>query len=475
MQPRKNSCRLILFILILIVPDTLWAEGQSPAYSTEGSKAVLDFDGLELLDLKTAQRYAIAQNPTIEAAHERIKQARQQILQARSRYWFRVDADVTARHKRFSDSSRETGNVSGSGSSLGQTGGIPAQEDFYDVALVATYTLFDGFDRKFSNLAARYREKSSREALLDLQRLLLAAVAESYYQAQLQKANVAIAEADKSFNQRQATEAKARRRVGTGSLSDVLNFEVQVNTAQTNLLLAQREYEIALYGLAALLGIPGAAMPSGLELEELRDSTDEELMAPYAETLIQYAEKHRPDVLQAGFLIQEADSRVGSAKSEFYPQIDLFASLDGARTDNPRLEQDNFGHSVGFMLTYNIFAGGLNRAQLSEARSRKKEIQNLYRDTLINVRGEVRESVTQVLLAQEQLVLQRASTDLSQQNRDLVEKEYNAGQASLVRLNEAQRDLTTAQSRLVLSLVALRRAWKNLEAATGEILVPYLK
>jgi outer membrane protein TolC len=59
------------------------------------------------------------------------------------------------------------------------------------------------------------------------------------------------------------------------------------------------------------------------------------------------------------------------------------------------------------------------------------------------------------------------------ENRDLVEKEYQAGQASLVRLNEAQRDLNRAQGRLALALVGLRQALKNLDASTGRILLPF--
>ena len=76
-------------------------------------------------------------------------------------------------------------------------------------------------------------------------------------------------------------------------------------------------------------------------------------------------------------------------------------------------------------------------------------------------------------LAQAQLALERSNAKLVKQNRDLVEKEYTAGQTSLVRLNEAQRDLTNAQSRLALALVGLRLAWQNLDAATGKILLPF--
>jgi outer membrane protein TolC len=54
-----------------------------------------------------------------------------------------------------------------------------------------------------------------------------------------------------------------------------------------------------------------------------------------------------------------------------------------------------------------------------------------------------------------------------------VEKEYAAGQTSLVRLNEAQRNLIQAQGWLALARVSLRQAWQGLKAATGEILAPF--
>jgi len=51
-----------------------------------------------------------------------------------------------------------------------------------------------------------------------------------------------------------------------------------------------------------------------------------------------------------------------------------------------------------------------------------------------------------------------------------VEKEYKAGVGSLVRLNEAQRDLTAAQVRLALAQTAVHQAWYDLWSATGQIL-----
>jgi outer membrane protein TolC len=78
-----------------------------------------------------------------------------------------------------------------------------------------------------------------------------------------------------------------------------------------------------------------------------------------------------------------------------------------------------------------------------------------------------------LIAAQRQLSLQRDNYRLVKQQRDLVEKEYQAGQGSLVRLNEAQRDLTATQGRLALALASVHNAWFDLKTETGKILEDY--
>jgi outer membrane protein len=91
----------------------------------------------------------------------------------------------------------------------------------------------------------------------------------------------------------------------------------------------------------------------------------------------------------------------------------------------------------------------------------------------LSVDSDIRGSAAQVAMAQAQLALQRENVELVNRTRDMVEKEYHAGQESLVRLNEAQRDVTAVQSNLALALVALRQARIELKTQTGMILASY--
>jgi TolC family type I secretion outer membrane protein len=459
----NRSLFLIIFLMICVLfQNTLSAEEEIIPFS--GSVGLKD---IKVLDLKTAQRIAVKGNPSLDSARERVIQARQQLIQARAAYFPRIEASGRGMRTIMSDNDYI---------SLSETTpGLDDTTDVYTAGISASWTLFDGFQREYSHLRARLGKNSSIQSRNNVLRLLLYQVAAGYFNAQLARENINIARANEEFNQRQLNEAEARYRVGTGSLSDVYNFRVRINSAKSQLIAAKQGYEVALYGLASLMGIPDAKLPSHIELSKLEDETGDELMIPDTTSSVQYALNHRPDLRQSDYLLRQAKAGVGSARAGHYPTISLTGSLDGDRTNDREFEREDFGKSIMLNITFNLFAGGQIMSRVSEAKSRVRESVNNLEDTKISVISDVESAAVRLKAAQEQLALQRINTKLVQQTRDLVEKEYSAGQGSLVRLNEAQRDLVTAQSNLVLSLVSMRQAWEGLKSSTGEILLGYME
>ena len=436
----------------------------------------LNLDRIRILDLFTTQRIALAENPSLAAAHARINQAQERVSQALSAWWPQLEVSGAGRREWLSERGKDAQESLASVAQIVNPATDIRFEDpqsTFEANLRARWILFDGFKRKFSITSARFGEQENEEARNDTRRLLLEAVAQSYYDAQLARENIAIEDADARFNQKQADVAKDRLRIGTGSRSDVLNFEVQVNTAKTRLIQAKRDYETSLIGLAVLMGIPNGTLPTHIELTRLERESEMELILPEAKPLNEYAQKNRPDVSQSNFMVEKAQAEVGIAKAEYFPKIDLTGSVDGERNRNLKFSDDDFGYTIAAELTYNLFDGGNRKAKFREAKFRLNEAQNDLRDVLNNVSSEVQEAIADLKATQQQIVLQRENLALSQQNRDLVAEEYQAGQASIVRLNEAQRDLTTARARLARALVSLRNAWQNLEATTGQILMPF--
>ncbi len=421
------------------------------------------------LDLQTAQEIALADNPSLAAATERVEQAKQQIEQAYALYWPTVDAGGSAAYTRISQNSADALAMVGNGQS------IDRRSESYKLSLAATWLLFDGFSRKFSTMIAHYGKEESEQARRDAQRLLLQSVAEAYYGAQLALYNKAIAEADFFFNSKQARDAQISMDAGAGSLSAVLNFQVQMNNASTEKLLAERDYDLALYGLALLLGRKSGKMPEGLKLAKVTMVEEDEFFAIVQEELLEMASKNRPDLLGRELGFQRAESTIGARQAAYYPVVAVSGSIDGARQDDFTFDNDDFGSSLGVTLTYNLFRGKGDAARIAEAKAAKREAARTLEQQKNRVQNEVLQAITRLQQARAQLVLQRASVKLVEQTRDLVEEGYKAGQESLARFNEVQRDLVRTQSRLALSLVALYTNRQSLKTATGESLSVFLK
>ena len=132
-------------------------------------------DDVQELDLQTAQEIALADNPSLAAAAERVEQARQRIEQARALYWPTVDAGGSVGYNKISQNSADILALANNGQSVDRS------SENYKLSLAASWLLFDGFSRKFSNMIAEYGKEENEQARRDAQRLLLQSVAESYY------------------------------------------------------------------------------------------------------------------------------------------------------------------------------------------------------------------------------------------------------------------------------------------------------
>ena len=457
-----RSLKVVAFIAVVMIgPHNASAAGLPAA-------SAVDLENISVLDLQTAARIALTGNPTLDVAQARVDQAREAIAQSRSAYWPRLDLTVSGSRVALSDNALQY-QESVARALYGPSAGVDDPEAYFSAGLTASWVLFDGFARKFNLAAAGHGYASAAAAREDTRRLLLQAVTEAFLSAQLSLENIAIANADESFNQRLLTEANLRYEVGTGALSDVLNFEVKANSAKAERIVAEKNYQTARIGLAALLGVRQARLPQSIRLAELAPVTAAELESPAVDRLIKGAYGLRPDIQQTEWLVQQAEADAQAKRAAYFPTISLSASYNGERTDDPGFEGDDFGNTIGVNLTYNLFSGGLSQAQYQQAKARLREAEKVRQSAKINVTSEVRTAVERLLSAQKQLLLQRDNARLVKQNRDLVEKEYKAGVGSLVRLNEAQRDLTRATVGLAVARVALRQARYDLKSVSGEI------
>ncbi len=455
--------RLLLWVVLLCLAASGIAAG-AQAQQAQNHQSMSPWSQVRVLDLKTAVKIAVADNPTLAVASARVAQAQEQMAEARAANWPRVGVEMGASRVELS----ETGL--GQSTPMGIFAPIEDPEDYYKANLKATWVLFDGFARKFRKLAARYGVDTSLAAQKEARRLLAASVAATYFSAQLAQQNIIIAEADEKFNCRQLADAQSRYKAGTGSLSDVLNFKIRLNAARAERIVAKAQLDVTMIGLAALLGRADSRLPDHVTLAALEHPEVEELSRPDADALAEAALSVRPDLVQRRLEIKNAEAQVRIARAEYFPRVVAAGSVEGLRTDGPGFSAEDFGNSLSLNLTYDLFTGGSRGARLRRAKAALQEALHRLEESRLTVKSEVKKAAANLLAAQEKLALEKANLEMVRRQRDLVEKGYKAGQESLVRLNEAQKELVAAAGRLAVATAAVHRTWYSLLAATGSII-----
>ena len=348
---------------------------------------------------------------------------------------------------------------------------VPESVDNYNIGINIAYPLFTGFARKHAYAMARFGKQETRAAADEARRLILEAVAQTYYGAQLARERLSITGADKGFNSRLLKEARARNRAGAASKSEVLNFEVRRRASEAQYIVSQQDFQLALIALAAIMGIENSNLPEDTALTPLKTATDADFLLPEFQTLYDSAWELRPDLEGNRQAVNRTQANIGLQQAPYYPSVNAFASKGAARSGNGGFEGQDFSTTVGVGLSYNLFAGGKHRAAVAEARQGHKESEYRLRAAEIAVSRDVREALTRLDTAQQQLRLQIENAGYVEENRDMVQKEFQAGLTSLALLNQVQRDLVEAQAMLARARVSLCAAWHSLRTATAETLV----
>ncbi|MCK4565252.1 MAG: TolC family protein [Verrucomicrobia bacterium] len=411
------------------------------------------------LTLAAARRIALEKNPGITRALKNIDASQAVLRQARS-FWYpgvaanagynRMDVDMQpewAPDMRYKDSFND-----------------------YSASIQASWLVFDGFARRANILASKHGVEQSEQLHTEAQRLLLDAVTAAYVQAQRSLEAMAIAAQDLLFNRMLEGDSQKRYAAGTIPEADLLNFSVRALRAETGFMQAERNHQIACTVLAQLMALPDAALPP--DMRPARYAGMGEALLPEYETEMEYALKHRPDLLALKAGCRALQQQVRAKKGAYAPQVALVAGIDFSRQNDMAYEPgiDNHNSYVGVAASWDLFSGGRRPAQVREAAAQLAALEETYSETILHIQSGIRQALETARVAFETYRRNQQAHELTVRIRESVEKSYKAGAASLTRLNEAQTDLTRSAGAAALSRIEYLQALERLATETGRIL-----
>lgn len=172
----------------------------------------------------------------------------------------------------------------------------------------------------------------------------------------------------------------------------------------------------------------------------------------------------RPDARAAAHTIASQRASAASARAGFFPTL---AAQAGVTEGGSALDNLAWNWSVGAVLSWPLFQGGVTRAQVraAEANQRASEA------SLEVVRQQVRLDVTQARLAAHaarvSIEAAREAEAAGRERLRLAEARYQAGAGSILELSDAQLGATTAAAKVVQAELALSVARASIAKALG--------
>lgn len=411
------------------------------------------------LSLELAEEIALANNPDYISTRHSIAAAWARFYQACAAYFPTVTASYDITEYMYTPvSSGGTGNKS-----------------IYDKkagGLQGSWLIFDGLVRTMDMLAAKHEAKEKEALNRDSRRILIETISKSYNEILLYREKIRIAKADEEFNQKLLTETELKYEAGAVALSESLNFKIKVNSAKSLVITAQYNYATARYILAELMGLTESAIPEDVEFSPI--SSKNEIFTMDVEIYLDTALNNRPDIQAYREALTKAYYENLSKWGNFSPTVAAEADWGYGKTDagysgryHFRSHSSDRSFNYGLEASWLLFDGGKRLAELRETQAVVAQREQELTEKWIKVVSEVRQAYENRSQAVTQVSLFESNLELVRKTRDLVEEEYKAGSTSLTRLNEAQRDLVEAETKLAEAHISLENAKAQLEASTG--------
>jgi len=249
--------------------------------------------------------------------------------------------------------------------------------------------------------------------------------------------------------QRSYALTKNQYAVGVAALSDMIQADTQLKTAQASALdngIARAQLEHAIALLTGQSASTFSITPAPLQAKA----------PPIPVAVPSMLLERRPDVAAAERRVAAANAQIGVAKAAFYPSLTLSAS-GGYQSTSGIANLFNLPSrvwSLGPSLGQTLFDGGALKAASHQAIANYDLAAATYKQTVLTAFQAVEDNLAALRILEQEAVVQDAALQSARKALVLVTNQYKAGTVSYANVVLAQ---TTALTSEISSLSILNR------------------
>ena len=294
--------------------------------------------------------------------------------------------------------------------------------------------------------AARADLLASEENQKAVAQVLVAQVAAAYfdlreYDAELEYVRESITTRKQSVNL-----VASRVEGGVASALDLDQAKTLVSSAQANLAQLERAAEQTENLINFLLGRQPGPIARGKRLTE--QPQPPEVPAGLPSSLLE----RRPDLRAAEQQLVAANARVGVAKAQFYPSINLTASGGTQTTDLLGIaNRSGFSYALGGLVDVPIFDAGRRMGNYKTAQAQREELVIAYLKAIDGAFRDVSDALVGYQKNKEYSASQAELAATLRHQSQLATTRYAGGVSSYLEVLDTERQRLTAEQELAQS------------------------
>jgi outer membrane protein TolC len=254
--------------------------------------------------------------------------------------------------------------------------------------------------------------------------------------------------------------ARDRLDAGLTVASDLLAAQVQLAEFEQQRIQSEGDLAIALAGLNVSMGVPSGRRHT-LTVPLLKKTFD---VAPVND-LIDRALRYRPDYQHAESGIELAEQRISERKSEYFPELNVFASVGSSSRSFTTGSGD---YAVGLSASFNLFDRG-RPARLAQSFVDKRLAQTERDGEADRIRIEVVRACNGYRAAEEQLEVAEAALSQATEGLRIIQDRYEAGLTTITDVLRAQTALVRTRMNVAVSRHNHYLGYANVLLSIGEL------
>jgi outer membrane protein, multidrug efflux system len=363
-------------------------------------------------ELNRLEVLATANNQQLAAAYANLQQARALVGVARADFWPQISAPPEATRQRIS-ANQSLGAASSSRGTTFNTFSVPL-DAAWEIDLWGRVRR--AVESTRASLAASADDLESSK--LSIQ----AEVAIDYITLNSLDAQERVLNETTDAYRRSLQLTQNRRKGGIATDLDVSQAETILTGAEAQIPAVKLQRATTLHALATLCGRDAISFTVNVP-------TNIALVAPGIPLGIpSQLLEHRPDISAAERRVAAANANIGVATAAFFPALTInglagFQSIDASTLFN----WESRVWSIGPSLSWPIFTGGRNRAQLQYARASYDATVANYRQTVLSAFQDVEDQLITQRLLQEQYEKESAALKSARRSVDISMTKYKGG------------------------------------------------